>query len=127
MNPARAPQPYRLELELRGLPRLQPNERWHWAARYRHDKRWREWVGRSARHAGLPARPLERAVIECTRYSVRACDVDNCFASWKPLLDGLKRVVIVDDSPDHVTVLSRWERCASRKEQRVRIVVEEAL
>lgn len=117
--------PYRLEIEFPGLPDLQSLRYKHWARRHAHDQKWKQAVGWMVKVHGRPLQPLERADIDCIRYATRECDADNCAVSFKPLLDGLKGLVIVDDSPKHVQVFYRFEKVTKRAEQRVRIVVTE--
>jgi len=52
-------------------------------------------------------------------------DSDNFIASMKPALDGIVRAgVIVDDGPEHVTILPVTnERVAHRPQARVEITV----
>lgn len=98
----------KLEFFLPGLPDLQSNRYAHWRTRHTHDKSWKEKVQWMARANG--ANLLQSAHVVFTRQSTREPDADNLAASFKPLLDGLKGSVIVDDSPEHISVEYRWEK-----------------
>lgn len=94
------------------LPEL-PNRKGqghHWSREARYRKSW-HWLVRCAVGNVRPAAPLAHARVVLTRHSRRAPDPDNLAASWKPVLDGLVRArVLLDDSPAHVELASRWER-----------------
>lgn len=45
-----------------------------------------------------PPRTLEVFDLAMTRHSYRQLDFDGCVASFKPVIDGLKDLIIVDDS-----------------------------
>lgn len=71
-------------------------------------KPWRElawYAGQSARHAArwpLPEKsaPPARRLLEVAIYKMRPFyDEDGAMSSLKPLIDGLVRVLLVDDSP----------------------------
>jgi hypothetical protein len=115
---------YKLELTIPQLPPLQAaNGRKHWRVRWREEQTWKQRVQWAALARGTPEEPVRRARIVCTRLSTQQPDGDNLATSFKPCLDGLKGLVIVDDSPEHVTVSYGWER-AKRGQGGVRIVVE---
>lgn len=72
----------------------------HWRTKHANAVRWKELVGR----ASLQFRPpklLERFEVLVLRSAPRMLDYDGLVASCKPLLDGLKGLVIADDSWDH--------------------------
>lgn len=121
---ASPPAPYRLVIELPALPHLQSGTWGHWARRRKHDKQWREWVGLTARAMGLPPAPLARAHVKVVRFSSVQPDADNQVAAAKPLIDGLIGLVIVDDSPMHITREYDWFRAPPRQGKTV-VVVEE--
>ena len=121
---------YFLDLEVPGLPDIQSfrarGGRWKG---YRHDKRWKEAVRVYLLQHKLPVKPLERANLECIRFSSRAPDHDGLVMSFKPIVDALKpaggfRGVIADDSPRHVQRLYRWAQCEPSK-GRIRVLVSE--
>ncbi len=73
-------------------------------------------------HKGYKGKPLERAHLHY-HISVgdqRAHDADNLIASLKPLQDGLKDIVIVDDDIDHIQVTYTFDR---EKPRGIRLVV----
>src|SRR2546423_5927118 len=77
------------------------NQRLHWQARRRLYRPFVDAVGWQAQAFGL-TQPLERARVVVT-FSHRSRryvgDVDNLYARAKPLVDALKGIAIVDDSP----------------------------
>jgi hypothetical protein len=116
---------YTLTLEIPRLPHLQAaNARQHWAVRRREEQWWKHQVGWHARGKGLPEEPMKRAWIACVRLSASEPDHDNLVASFKPAIDGLKGLVIEDDSPECVTVWYGWEP-AKRNQGGVRIGVSQ--
>lgn len=120
--------PRRWTLELYGLPPLQAaGSRGHWARRHRIASKWKHDVWASVLAAGKPSEPLWRAHIECIRYGIRTPDHDNLVASFKSCIDGLKGVLIVDDSPDYLSVTYRFVRVYKLKAQRIELVVTEVI
>ena len=87
------------------------NDRLHWRARRRLEQPFRESVGWQAKAFGLPE-PLARARVVVTFvYHGRrhAQDTDNLYARCKCLVDALRGIVIVDDSPRHVELEVRQQ------------------
>ncbi|MDE2105289.1 MAG: hypothetical protein KGL39_49140 [Patescibacteria group bacterium] len=95
----------------------------HWGTRYRIGNEFKYLAGWQAKviRRGLP---LEHAKVTCTlvRVGGLAKDVDNAYTSIKPIVDGIKGILIVDDSTAHIELLVNQERGKTRG---VRIVVEE--
>jgi hypothetical protein len=96
-----------------GVPPAWTNERGHHMALHARKDRWKQlaWtLAQSARNAaGWP--PLDRVEpaprwVAFTLHRHRLLDTDNAWASVKPLLDGLKGVLVVDDSPRWCSVVS---------------------
>ena len=116
--------PYALEVRIAGLPDT-PNARQHYMERARHVKVWRQKVFTAA-WPHKPERPLERAKITFTRHSSVEPDFDNCVASFKACLDGLRQAgVIVDDRKKNVGAPEYlWTR-SSPKDGFITIRVEE--
>jgi len=87
------------------------NQRLHWQARRRLYRPFVDAVGWQAKAFGL-TQPLERARVVVT-FSHRSRryvgDVDNLYARAKPLVDALKGIAIVDDSPAHLELDVRQE------------------
>jgi hypothetical protein len=111
------------------LPLLNEQLRSHWQAR-RKSKRNLSWHVKIAilRLGAMPVVPMLQARIIVVRYSYKQPDGDNLAACVKPLLDVLQPLsrrhpcglgVIVDDSPDCVTVTVEH-----RKSKEVRTDVE---
>lgn len=92
-------EPYRLYVRIEGgLPKaMNKVMRSHWAKNYKEADMWKKLIGNAVEHF-LPPDVLEYAEISIIRHSHRMLDFDNCVSSFKPLIDGLKDLVIVDDS-----------------------------
>ncbi|HKO23166.1 MAG TPA: hypothetical protein VJY65_00330 [Chloroflexota bacterium] len=98
------------------------NQRLHWQARRRLCRPFVDAIGWQAKTFGLE-KPLERArvVVTFTHRSRRYMgDVDNLYGRAKPLVDALKGILIVDDSPTHLELDVRQEL---GKERLVRLQV----
>jgi hypothetical protein len=111
-----------LEVWLDGLP-SNPNvtRGAHWSKLYSEQQEWKRtaWLlARSAYHG----KPLDRAHVHYFIFvgDQRAHDADNLIASLKPVQDGLKGVVLLDDSIDNIEVTYTFSR---EKPRGVRIVV----
>ncbi len=90
--------PYMLEIRLEGIPSGPNGAHGHWAAKARMKKEWRQRVCLKA-VPFAPMVPLEKAEIECIRYTSHSMDYDNLVASFKALIDGLKDAgIIIDDN-----------------------------
>lgn len=77
----------------------------HWGKIYKEAKEWKEIAGWVAKTT-YKGSPLERASVHY-QFSVgdnRVHDLDNLIASMKPVQDGLKGIILVDDSIDNITV-----------------------
>jgi len=116
--------PYRLEIELEGLPQLQSGVWGHWAKRRKHDQVWKDRVKLAIMREKRPTRPLAKAHIVITRCSTTEPDFDNLAAAAKPLVDALIGTVLKDDSPSHLTRHYQWEK-APRGQGSVKLVVTE--
>jgi hypothetical protein len=116
--------PYRLELELPGLPKS-ANARLHWRARHKENLAWEEAVGWAVK-GKLPSAPLARARLTCVRCSSVAADSDNVVAGFKPVIDALvKTGVLVNDKWENIGMPTYlWEKAAP-KQGKVRVIVEE--
>jgi Holliday junction resolvase RusA-like endonuclease len=69
--------------------------------------------------------PFKRALLILTRCSSREPDVDNLYASFKYVIDGLKyNGIILDDKPSVIDLRCKWEK-VKNKESRIKIHVEE--
>lgn len=104
-------------------------KRMHWAA----EKKLRERIAcllRAQAPLNLPL-PFEWAKVELIRYSSQQPDKDNLHGLVKPLLDAMQvsskrhpygAGIIVDDSPDHIDLTVRWEKCSPRKGKTIALV-----
>lgn len=98
------------------------NQRLHWQARRRLEQPFKEAIGWQAKAFGLE-HLVERArvVVTFTYRSRRYVgDVDNLYARAKPIVDALKGIAIVDDSPAHLQLEVRQEL---GKERSVRVEI----
>jgi hypothetical protein len=106
-----------ITLTLTGLP-PNPNQLKgkHWGKIHASNKEWKEtagWVAKSVYRGS----PLHKARIHYI-FSVgdnRVHDADNLIASTKPITDGLKGIVIEDDSIDHVSFTYEFNRDKPRQ------------
>jgi Holliday junction resolvase RusA-like endonuclease len=98
----------------------------HWTVRAGHAKSWHRKVEKAIIGA-KPAKPLARARVTLVRSSPRPPDFDGLVGSFKPVLDALKHLgVIEDDTMIHIGQPDyRWEK-AKRGSSSIRVVVEEA-
>jgi Holliday junction resolvase RusA-like endonuclease len=70
--------------------------------------------------------PLKRAAVTLTRCSSSEPDIDNLYASFKFVIDGLVHAgVIVDDKPSVIDLKCAWRK-AKPKEGKIIIQVEAA-
>lgn len=109
--------PALLRLTLPGHPPSPNRLRGHWSTRWKQTHSWRDDVTYLAR-AQRPDAPYPVAKVTITfehrQHHFR--DEDNLVASCKPILDGLRLGgVIVDDSPDHITLDVRQVLGAERQ------------
>ena len=104
-------------IQVEGLPKS-PNQTSgkHWGSLYAEKQEWQQkvaWLAKSKWHY----QPLKRAhlhFIICTG-DKRRHDPDNlAWAVSKPALDGLKGIVLVDDSIDNVSLSYEYTREGSR-------------
>jgi hypothetical protein len=99
-----------LTIEVSGHP-PGVNQRLHWQARRRLCRPFVDAVGWQAKTLGLQQR-LERARVVVTfvhRSRRYMGDVDNLYSRSKCLVDALKGILIVDDSPAHLDLEVRQE------------------
>ena len=82
--------------------------RMHYQKRGVYDRRWKEQVHWTLIAEGLlPPKLFSKAEIFLYRFSPRMLDFDNLVGSFKPVVDALKGVVIVDDRK--AILGDRWE------------------
>lgn len=118
------PATHRYELTVPGIPPSPNSTRgMHWGSLRRTQSVFRDAVGWQAR-AIAPREPLQRARVTITliRAGGRERDQDNATASIKACLDGLKLILIADDSPTHIDLVVRQIR---GKKRSTHILVEE--
>jgi Holliday junction resolvase RusA-like endonuclease len=111
--------PYRLSIELIGLPkRFNQGQGAHWSTRHRESQKWhKRLLGKMVvTRARPPELPLKRAHLKLTRYSSRAPDYDGLVQSFKPVVDALKKCLIISD--DSMAVIGKPDYCWEKTGQR---------
>lgn len=106
----------------RGKTRAFPfgaNARLHWAARNAWNAAWKDEVIMACKAAGI-RKPAYGHVVVTVR-SIQPPDRDNLFSMVKPVVDGLKGLAIVDDSPEHIVLDVCHERVGKRKDEGITI------
>lgn len=104
-------------LEVEGLPKS-PNQTSgkHWATLYAEKQEWQTkvaWLAKNQWHY-LPTKKAHLHFVITTGDN-RRHDPDNlAWAVTKPTLDGLKGIVLVDDSIDNVTLSYEYKREGKR-------------
>lgn len=113
-----------ISFELPGLPkRFNEGPGASWRSRYAESKRWLKWVG-MATMGKRPNKPYPKSIVTLIRVSSVEPDYDGLVHSFKPVVDALKRVgIIEDDSPKHVRRIYLHEKCAP-KLGKVRVIIE---
>ena len=106
-----------MQIRIEGLP-PSPNQigRSHWAVQAKIKKEWQDKVGWIAK-ANKPPVIFKKAHISFTICTgdKRRHDPDNLnWAVTKPTLDGLKGIVIEDDSIDNITLEYKYTRVGKR-------------
>lgn len=112
-----------MNFNLAPMPSQNQLLRMHWAKRNRLKKSLAWQI--LAQCADRSTLPVQRAQIVITRMTCgKEPDPDNLTASAKLLLDALRDAgVIVDDSPEHITLDVQWQRSMKRNQQGTRVVV----
>jgi hypothetical protein len=102
------------------------NARLHWAKRYQWDLAWKEqiWTAIYQNRRFLGKLPFEQARVKFTLHTMKVLDLDNAYTCIKPLLDGLKTHVLVDDNPNCIKLKVSQVKVKHRKEEHVLIEVE---
>lgn len=96
----------------------------HWATLRRAQRDFRMRVAWEAM-AVRDGPPLARARVTATVCKIGVpFDTDNCTALLKPVLDGLKGILIIDDAPDHMELVVRQDYGRPRG---VRLEIEEVV
>ena len=94
--------PYLLKISIRDLPkRINQAPGASWTARYGESQKWLKLVTQAMRISGInpPVAPLTKASLMLVRHSSQCPDYDGLVQSFKPVVDALRRcLVIADDS-----------------------------
>jgi hypothetical protein len=104
---------YWLEFQVPGLPRManaSGRSRGFWVINNER-KQWKAAVAGALAGRKKPDQPLKRAKVTCTRYSSSAPDFDGLVAGFKPIIDALVDLgILEDDSMKHIGVPTfHWE------------------
>ena len=122
-----------ISFTLMGAPPSWSNRRGHWRAEYEAKKTWRELSWFHAAAARVLCEDLSMRIIPDAKsapekrdveVAVSRCqllDPDNLVASVKPVVDGLKKQVIVDDSSEWMHLTVTQTKVSSRKLERTEI------
>lgn len=118
--------PYKLDITINQLPkRINQGHGAHWTKSYVESKMWMKLVGMHVRFQ-IPEEPLQKAELTLIRGSSIAPDFDGLVASFKQIIDALKKLNIIKD--DSMKVINqptyRWEKAPKGKGY-IRIIVEE--
>jgi Holliday junction resolvase RusA-like endonuclease len=115
---------YKLELEINTIPPLLNRSiRTNRYARYKNDKAWIDIIFFKTRNK-IPSKPLERYSLKLIRCSPREPDYDNLVASFKPVVDALRKADILKD--DRYSNSGQWDVHwikTPKKEQKIIIQV----
>lgn len=117
---------FNLQFELPGLPkRINQGHGSHWKARFGEAKKWERQVF-LATLGKKPPQPLKRCKLKLTRFSSVAPDFDGLVYSFKPVVDALRKLGIIEnDSMAHIGRPDyRWEK-AKPGAGRVRVEIVE--
>jgi Holliday junction resolvase RusA-like endonuclease len=121
------PMKYHVIIEISGLPKT-VNElgRKHWAVKVKHNRKWQEEIFYALQKKERPEKPLEKVVLQFTRYSSMEPDFDNLVNSFKPIMDALvKAKIIKDDKPSIVgNPTYGWQKC-KKGEGKIEIEIKE--
>lgn len=122
-------QPYRLEFELYGLPKIISNaSRNGWRGLWAEKKKWKRAVFERVSFYAFTRDPLTSAKLTLTRHSSKEPDFDGLVSSFKAVIDGLKEAGIIAD--DKMSIIGqpqyRWQK-AKMKQGKISVAVEEIL
>jgi Holliday junction resolvase RusA-like endonuclease len=94
---------YFTQFEVPGLPkRINQGHGSSWQSRYGEAKKWERQIF-LATLGKRPAKPLKKCTLKLTRFSSVAPDFDGLVYSFKPVVDALRKLKIIeDDSMAHI-------------------------
>lgn len=101
------------------------NARLHWSERARWNQAWKiqaGWAARIAR-AGYTVDLAAHAQVTVVLHSFQLLDDDNAHAAAKPVIDGLKGILIADDSPQCIELRVCCSPVKRRADERVEVSV----
>lgn len=110
--------------QYRGIPHS-GNARLHWSVRARWNRAWKKQTALAALAARgtVSGFPLPFALVTVELLSIQPLDRDNAFAAAKPVIDGLKGVLIEDDSEKHIRLDVRNVKVSRKAEEKVLVLV----
>jgi Holliday junction resolvase RusA-like endonuclease len=118
---------YTLEFSLDGLPKMVLNgSHSSYRAINAERRKWKDKVGDAVK-GKEPEAPLKLARLVIIRHASVEPDLDNCFASAKPIVDGLVEAGILEDDKisNFVEYKCEWKK-AKPKEGKITVKVEAA-
>ncbi len=108
---------------------LSPNQKMHWGLKARWTKAWQEEVYYRFMELSYRTREYYKNILRKTNeiniylYTQSPQDEDNSYASIKPILDGLKGLVIFNDSREYVILKVLTQKVEKKTEQKVIIEI----
>lgn len=111
---------------LRRIPHNMSNQTFHWTMKYKWAEAWKEAVGWQVNlnRKKFGKLPLPYAFLRIIFKTTRPFDRDNSFSASKPLVDALKGIVIVDDSPKYIDLQVEQIKIPHRREEGVLIEIK---
>lgn len=108
-------------------PSLNATKWKHWRHHLRQRKHWSMLVmiAKNEARIGNPD-PLDKAAVKITREGHRKLDTDNFVGGLKCLIDSLREQrLIVDDSPDHMTLTHEQRQIPKASFPRTLVEIED--
>jgi Holliday junction resolvase RusA-like endonuclease len=115
----------KIEFKINKLPkRINEGHGSSWRTRYGQANMWMRLIDLAVKEK--PSTPFKKAKLTLIRASTRSPDYDGIVYSFKPVIDALKKLnIIEDDSMAHIGKPDyNWE-CAPRGKGYIHVVVEE--
>lgn len=121
---------FKIEFEIKGLPKMTNSLHVHWTKKHKESKLWKGLVQNAVlfgqERAALEFLPLTKAKLTLTRCSAVEPDYDGLVSSFKHVIDGLKEAgVIKDDKASNIGQSKYAWEFAKQREGKIRVMVEE--
>lgn len=118
---------FKLVIEVEGLPKILSNAKSNgWRARHFEKQKWKKLIMEQIDFKKKPAKPLQKCIIICTRFSSSQSDYGNRVDSFKACIDALIASGVIIDDNDQVIIKQQypWVK-VPMKSGKIRIEVEE--